>query len=170
MSSSQRPRSFLLIEMLLVLIPGMILLGLLAKMTGDFITLQRQAGEHASRMAVSDSLCTRMRQDILAAGNADWMPAGAAGLLVLHSPGAAPIAYHVEATYVSRWVGDAQDTLWSSRRLEFRAGCDSGRAARLLKLTLLEIPPPRSTVLAPRRFETTFVLPPAAGDGKGAQP
>jgi hypothetical protein len=160
MNTPRRRRAIMLVELLSVLIPAAILLGLLAMMTVDFIKLQQLAGQHAGRMTLADSLCARMRTDIVSAGRADWTTTeDGTGILSLHSPDEPGITYRIESERVTRSVAGVEDNVWSAARLQFECSCLSGRAGRLLRLTLEELPPPGRSVLPSRRFVTTFVLP-----------
>lgn len=171
MNGPRRRRAFMLVELLSVLIPATILLGLMAVLIADFITLQRLAGEHAARMTVADSLCARMRADIASARHADWTTAeDGSGTLSLSSPAEARIAYRIESNRVTRSVADVEDSVWSAARLQFACNCLSGSSGRLLRLALDELPPPRNSLLPSRRFATTFVLPTGSTDPRGDRP
>lgn len=171
MNTPRRRRAIMLVEMLAVMIPAAILLGLLAVMTFDFITLQRLAGEHGTRMTIADSLCVRMRGDIFSAGRAEWTTTEDGwGILSLRSPDESTITYRIESDRVTRSVADVEESVWSASRLQFECNCLDGPAGRLLQLTLEELPPPRNELLPSRRFATTFVLPVGSNDPQGDQP
>lgn len=171
MSLLRRRRAVALVELLMVLIPATILLGLMAMMTADFVTLQRLAGEHAARMATVDSICTRVRDDLVSAGQADWfIAAPGAGTLTLTLPGDLHIAYRIETSRVTRIADGVEDSVWTANRLQFECDAVAGGRGRLLRLALVELPPPRNSLLPSRRFSTTFVLPAGSVDPAGDRP
>lgn len=164
MSMPRRRRAVLLVEFLAVMLPAAILLGLLGLMISDFLTLQRLAAEHATRMSLVDSLCAKLRADILPAERAVWT-AGQDGtsVLALHLPDETRVVYQITAERVVRWVGESDEQAWTANRLEFAAISVSGRTGRVLQLMLDELPPPQNHLLPSRRFATTFVLPAGGG-------
>lgn len=169
MISSRRRRALLLIEFLFVLLPSVIVFGLMMFLIVDFIRIQRLAGEHASRMAVVDSLSVKLHDDIASARGVGWVASeDGAAVLSLSSIDGTRILYRFDSTRVSRMVTDVADNIWSAPRLGFACAVQAGTLGRLMHLTLEELPPPPNSALPPRRFLKTFVLPPDQEHGTEA--
>lgn len=161
MIPSRRRRALLLIEFLFVLLPSVIVFGLMMFLIVDFITIQRLAGEHASRMAIVDSLSAKLRDDIASARGVGWVASDdGSAVLSLSAIDGERILYRFDSTRVSRLVTDVADNVWSAPRLGFACAVQTGTLGRMLRLTLEELPPPPNSALPPRRYVMTFVLPP----------
>ncbi len=168
MIRSRRRRALLLIEFLFVLLPSVIVFGLMMFLIVDFITIQRLAGEHASRMTVVDSLSAKLRDDIASSRNVGCVVSeDGTAVLSLSSIDNESIIYRFDPERVSRSVSEVADNIWSAPRLGFACAMRSGAAGRLLQLSLEELPPPPNSALPPRRFVMTFVLPAAQAPGAG---
>jgi hypothetical protein len=152
----------MLVELLLALVPAALVLGVLILVTNDAIRLNRRADWHAQRMTAMDTLHDRLSADALAAAACRWT-AGAAAELMLRGSDGASVRYAFAPDRVTRFVDGAPASVWSARRLAFRAQVVQGGRGALLMVAFIEQRPEHSDLLFDRTFVASVVLPQEEG-------
>ncbi len=157
-----RQRGYLLMHVLLMLPLAALLLLILGKLVIDTIYLQRVAAQHANLVAVADSLTRQLHQDAWA--TATYRRTGDSLTLQTVSPqGPVSVTYTFEPESVRRTAPDGDERTWHCTRLQFDWHVEGGPRGDVLWLDLRKVPPARATLVLPRSFATTFLLPPGAG-------
>jgi hypothetical protein len=159
-----RYRSFMLVELLLLLLPLTALVGVLFAVSRDFIDLQRRAGEHANRMAAVDSLSRALHRDAIQAREYRYESARGATTLTFVNAYTQTIEYHLSANRVVRIENHMETAAWMAHRSQFRFEVIVGRQGSLLLMTLVENKPPHRTPLAEHSYAISVLLPPSAND------
>jgi hypothetical protein len=152
--------AFMLGEMLTVLVIGIIVGGVMAKLVIDAIYLQRVAGQRLDRAAVRAALSARLRQDAAVATAYSW---DGRSLRLTNSAGGSIVDYEIADDEITRRSEGAQTHGWRATRLRFAADLKRGQRRDLFCLACDDQPPPRAIGLPQRAFTFTFVMPPAAG-------
>lgn len=143
--------AYLLTELLALLTVGVVLLTLLGKLTLTLLRVQRLAAEHATRMAVMDSLTRQLTDD--ARGVLTWGLEGATlWLRVCGDDGPADLQYQLTAGQVQRSSPMNGTRAWQADRLTFAWRVERGPQGSVLWLDFTEQPPPRSLGLPNRTY------------------
>lgn len=161
MIRTPRRSGFLIAEALLAVIIGAITVVIGTKLIFDSINLQHLAAGHDNRQIVQAAISAHLRTDLLAATSFQWQSGSdGAALHLFDSVGTGPqIIYEFQPAAVTRRTPDGGESIWTADRLNFHAERKTNADPALLRLTFIEIPPARATILPNRKLEMTFVLP-----------
>jgi hypothetical protein len=162
MTRLRRRRGFLLAQMLMMLPLAALLLFVLGKMTVEALRVQHLAAEHANIVAVGEDLLRQLRADARAA--LACSASGEGFVLDTCGPsGPQRVSYDFTPDQVRRSGAAGDERTWTRWRLSFGWRIEHGPRGDLLSVELRETPPAHVTIVLPRTFTATCLLPPASG-------
>ncbi len=154
--------AYVLLELMFTLALVTVIVFVLGKLVLDGIYLQRIAGEHANRCAVTAALTERLRADALGAIAYTWTE-DAAGLTLMLS------TYADGSHRQVRWVFRRDEALriaggrdaggFSAERLQFSARIEADEQFDTLAVEFVVPPPARALRKSPRVFSEHVLLP-----------
>lgn len=150
-----RRRGFALVEMLFVLIPMILLVGVVILASNQAITTSRRAAAHADRMATLASLRGALIADARSAAPGTQTDDGA---ISIRTPDGVA-HYEVSASEVTRHLNGQLTQCWSAERLTFAQRIETGSSGILLVIVGREARPAKATVLADRAYLISVSLP-----------
>ncbi len=153
-------RGMLLLELVAMIMIGVVMLSVLARMIVNHLEFQRLSRLHDNRMAVMDSLIRRLERDAVTTAAYRWQ--GDPATLTLGQASAPTVQYRIQPASVMRLVGGIETDRWSSMRLRFSARVERGPRADILGITFTEQPPPRRRRLPDRTYTKSVTLPATA--------
>jgi hypothetical protein len=159
-----RPRAFILSELIGVVTLTTLVLLVLTRLVNDAVYMQRVASDHADRVAVMDTVTTRLNRDLAAASVYHWDGTDTLVLRGTSTSQSTNVSYVFSNDLVRRQVDDRSQE-WRTRRLSFAARLAYGPSGDVLELDFIAQPPPRRIESDARTYHATFTLPPA---GTGA--
>lgn len=155
-------RGMMLVQLMLVLVIASLVLWMLGKILIDSAYLQHVAAQHADRARTTAALTRQLRRDASSASDARWLRTKDAVTLEMQTYAngrAVGVRYTITRTSVRRERAGVQTHVWQTARLAFDADVQRGPHGVVLRLSILEQPPPRTAHLPNRRLELTVMLP-----------
>lgn len=154
-------RAMLLFELAAMIMIGVVMLSLLARMIVNHLEFQRLSRLHDNRMAVMDSLIQHLERDAVITAAYRWQDDAATLTLERHASSPA-VQYRIQPASVIRLVDGIETDRWRSMRLRFSARVERGPRADILGITFTEQPPPRRRRLPDRTYTKSVILPSTA--------